>query len=38
MDMAYFGRKLLKEPYFIFQLDDQLLPKQYTRARGLISK
>lgn len=38
MDMAYFGRKLLKEPYFIYALDQGLLPKQYIRAKGLISK
>ena len=38
IDMAYFGRKLLKEPYFIYQLNQELLPKQYTRAKGLISK
>lgn len=38
MDMAFFGRKLLKEPYFIYQLNEDLLLKQYTRARGLISK
>lgn len=38
MDMAFFGRKLLKEPYFIYQLNEDLLLKQYTRTRGLISK
>lgn len=38
VDMIYFGRKLLKEPYFIYELNQELLPKQYTRAKGLISK
>jgi len=38
MDMAYFGRKLLKDPYFIYEMDQELLPRQYIRAKGLISK
>lgn len=38
IDMAYFGRKLLKNPYFIYELNEDLLPRQYTRAKGLISK
>lgn len=35
IDMVYFGRKLLKDPYFIYKLDENLLPKPYTRAKGL---
>lgn len=38
MDMAFFGRKFLNEPYFIYQIDSELLPKQYIRAKGLITK
>ncbi len=35
IDMVYFGRKLLKDPYFIYKLDESLLPKQYVRATSL---
>ncbi len=34
-DFIYFGRKLLEDPYFIYQYDKDLLPKQYVRAKQL---
>lgn len=34
-DFIYFGRKLLMNPYFIYEQDETLLPKQYARATQL---
>jgi len=38
IDMIYFGRKLLKEPTFLFKLDKNLVPKQYVRIAQLKTK
>lgn len=36
LDMVFFGRKLLIDPFFIYKYDESLLPTSYKRASTLI--
>ncbi|MBN3489948.1 NADPH dehydrogenase [Acholeplasma equirhinis] len=35
IDMIYFGRKLLRDPYFLYDYDKSLIAKQYVRLEQL---